>query len=253
MTTVARRETLTSIGDRWSEVKHGHKRWYCRYRCFCGTEFTSNTNDVKAGKVRSCGCGRARRKHGRAGTVEHRAWLKMISRCHRKTDRSYQNYGGRGIVVCDEWRHDFAAFLSHVGLKPGSEYSIDRIDNDKGYEPGNVRWATRTVQNRNRRITVRDSSGRPIADVAEQAGVVHPRLAVERLRHGATTEGAVLTPKRFEDYQVVTNYEVVASSTGTHLLLALACGCMAKRQHKKSRPIPRVAKCKNHPMRTTNA
>lgn len=77
----------------------------------------------------------------------------MKQRCHNPKDPKYSYYGGRGIAVCDRWksRDGLTNFVADVGLKPGSEYSIDRINNDGNYEPGNVRWATRSMQNRNRR------------------------------------------------------------------------------------------------------
>jgi hypothetical protein len=75
----------------------------------------------------------------------------MKARCSARTGKSYENYGARGIKVCDEWRADFLAFFRHIGPKPGPEYSVDRIDNDGNYEPGNVRWATRSQQAVNQR------------------------------------------------------------------------------------------------------
>ena len=94
-------------------------------------------------------------RHGEATygspTVEYRTWKGMKDRCYNSASRSYHNYGGRGIRVCDEWLNDPKAFIDHIGRKPGPEYSVDRIDNDKGYQPGNVRWATREVQLSNRR------------------------------------------------------------------------------------------------------
>jgi hypothetical protein len=84
-------------------------------------------------------------------TPEYEAWCHMKSRCSRKADKAYPDYGGRGITVCDEWLSDFSAFLGHIGYRPGPEYSVDRKDNNRGYEPGNVRWATRTEQSNNRR------------------------------------------------------------------------------------------------------
>ena len=84
-------------------------------------------------------------------TVEHRAWRKMLNRCYDPNDKSWRDYGGRGIAVCKEWLTNFPAFLAHVGAKPSPELSLDRIDNDGNYEPGNVRWATRLEQRHNRR------------------------------------------------------------------------------------------------------
>ncbi len=75
----------------------------------------------------------------------------MKTRCYNTKYRDYAHWGGRGITVCDAWRDDFAAFFAHVGVRPSRGHSIDRIDNERGYEPGNVRWATYSQQNNNRR------------------------------------------------------------------------------------------------------
>lgn len=93
-------------------------------------------------------------KHGMIGTPEYKTWARMKNRCFNVGGPDYPNYGGRGITVCEEWRSDFMAFFNHVGPRPTPKHSIDRIDNDKGYEPGNVRWATVAEQNLNRRPIV---------------------------------------------------------------------------------------------------
>lgn len=84
---------------------------------------------------------------------EARALSDAIRRCHDTRCAAWPNYGARGITVCDEWRTTggCAAFIEHVGRRPSKRHSLDRIDNDRGYEPGNVRWADRTTQNNNRR------------------------------------------------------------------------------------------------------
>lgn len=82
----------------------------------------------------------------------------MISRCYNPKLRWYVYYGGRGITVCDEWRESFLAFYTYMGPRPIG-HSIDRIDNNKGYEPGNCRWATSQSQIRNRRINGNNKSG----------------------------------------------------------------------------------------------
>lgn len=83
--------------------------------------------------------------------AEYGIWAGIIKRCENRNNHAYPRYGGRGIGICAEWRHDFPAFLAHVGPRPSPVHSVDRINNDGNYEPGNVRWATPTDQARNRR------------------------------------------------------------------------------------------------------
>lgn len=94
-------------------------------------------------------------KHGHArrsgASPEWKTWVGIIKRCTDPSEKCYPRYGGAGVTVCDEWLSSFTTFFAHIGTKPSSKHSIDRIDNNRGYEPGNVRWATATEQNRNRR------------------------------------------------------------------------------------------------------
>lgn len=119
-----------------------HRRAYLK--CHCGKVFVSLLDNVRRSKVRSCGC--LVYKHGEsARSTEYTAWANMKQRCNNPKNPRYRCYGGRGIKVCREWL-DYSTFLQDVGRKPSPELSIDRINNDGDYEPGNVRWATTQQQ-----------------------------------------------------------------------------------------------------------
>lgn len=130
--------------------------WHCR--CACGQEKIVSSHDLTSGRVPSCGCWRKERiaakarTHGQSKTPEYQAWARAKNRCHNRRDPQFPSYGARGISMHPEWRHSFVAFLEHIGPRPSTAHSLDRIDNDRGYEPGNVRWATDQEQQRNRRF-----------------------------------------------------------------------------------------------------
>ena len=139
-------------------TKNRHLLWRCK--CDCGNETVVLATNLIAGKTASCGCleeeSRANRctKHNLYHTIAYRAWAGMIQRCTNKNLRCYKHYGGRGITVCAEWKADFQSFYAHVSALPHFNEkgrSLDRINNDGNYEPGNVRWATKSEQNKNRR------------------------------------------------------------------------------------------------------
>lgn len=150
-----------------------------RLRCDCGTEYTALLSHLCRGDIKSCGCQRSEKASERMRQLRgispdgyrlpsangmtshplHDIWRGMLDRCENPRNKRYPRYGGRGITVCERW-HDIRTFAAdierEIGMKPsrcpecGGKYSLDRIDNDHGYEPGNVRWATASEQNLNK-------------------------------------------------------------------------------------------------------
>lgn len=142
----------------------GNYRWWCR--CSCGRELPVRGSSLKIGRARSCGClqrdraaeqakkmGAANLRHGATGTPEWIAWHNIRQRCGNPNAKEYDNYGGRGIKVCDRWQGEtgFENFLVDMGSRPSSRHSIDRFPDQNGdYCPENCRWATAKEQQRNR-------------------------------------------------------------------------------------------------------
>jgi hypothetical protein len=113
-------------------------------------------------------------KGKKKSSPEYKSWSGIHDRCLNSNDKHYHRYGGRGIKIADVWVNDFEAFRAYVGFRPAPGYTIDRIDNDGNYEPGNVRWATGKEQARNRssnRLIEFNGSKMPLAQACEQAGI----------------------------------------------------------------------------------
>lgn len=148
---------LTAV-QKVGRTKQGNALWECK--CDCGKTCIVRSNDLKSGNSKSCGCFKrslssARMtKHGMTGTKIHDLWCNIKQRCSCKNNTQFASWGGRGITVCEEWKNNFEAFYEYVSKLPhfGEKgYSLDRINNDGNYAPGNVRWATAKEQANNRR------------------------------------------------------------------------------------------------------
>jgi hypothetical protein len=196
---------LHRVGDRFgrwvvaSDEPHypKPKRTYWLCRCACGTEDIILYNNLRRGQSKSCGClaERIKTTHGMTKTPEWDIWSAMRGRCNNPGDKRFADYGGRGIKVDDSWR-DFSNFYRDMGPRPTPDHSLDRINNDGNYEPGNVRWATRKEQQRNRAITaVVEWRGetKPVAEWAEILGMEYQTLSC-RLRRGWSVERAMSHP-----------------------------------------------------------
>ena len=138
-----------------------------RCQCDCGDLVTVRSDLLRRGETTSCGCFRreairtrmmgnipASKTHGMQGSKTYAAWAAAIQRCENPKHAHYARYGGRGIRVCKRWRDSFSAFLEDMGEAPVG-LTLDRADNNRGYEPGNCRWATHRVQQYNRSNNVR--------------------------------------------------------------------------------------------------
>jgi hypothetical protein len=114
-------------------------------------------------------------KHGGSDSPEYSAWKAMRQRCLNPKNPRYDSYGGRGITVCDEWRH-FIGFLQDMGQRPSPSHSLERRDNDGNYTKENCMWALPKVQSRNRRVT-RYATGIPLAELAQKHGLPQNTLS----------------------------------------------------------------------------
>jgi hypothetical protein len=194
----------------------GPAKWLCF--CDCGGRVVTRGDCLRGGQV-SCGCltrevtsarvkaAPPRLKHGGSSggkSDEYKIWSGIVRRCENVNSRAYKNYGGRGIGICDRWRNGnggrsgYELFLADVGPRPSRNHSIDRIDVDKGYHPGNVRWADWHTQMRNTRKTrYVEYDGQKLAasEAAQKYGVPYASL-LQRLNAGWSAERALKQPIR---------------------------------------------------------
>lgn len=140
----------------------GRRKWACV--CDCGKRVVVSTDNLRRGNSRSCGCwkierlSKMRTTHGESNNYLHHIWDGIKQRCLNPKSTFYSEYGGRGIRICDEWKCDYSEFSRYIrenlGERPSPEYTIDRVNNNAGYTPGNLRWATPGEQSRNKRNNV---------------------------------------------------------------------------------------------------
>lgn len=174
--------------------------WFCI--CECGEKAVIRGMDMRHGKTTSCGCVKLARitalkySHGLSHSPENQVWTQMIQRCTNPKNKSFKNYGGRGIKVCDRWLNSFANFYADMGPRPSDEHSIDRTNNDGNYEPGNCQWVKRKAQSRNtrgNRLLTFDGETKCLVEWAEDcgidAGVVRARIGM-----GWTVAKALIVP-----------------------------------------------------------
>ena len=170
------------------------RRWVCR--CVCGTLTTVRQSHLRTGNTRSCGC--LYERHGMYRVPQYQAYDQMNRRCSNPNDKGFANYGGRGITVCDRWKHSFAAFLEDMGERPSKKHSLDRIDNDGPYSPDNCRWGTREQQNNNKRTNRFLIFHGETLTISQWARRLHVHFCTlqYRLRRGWSVERTLTEPVR---------------------------------------------------------
>lgn len=197
------RLTVISEAQPIKEGKDERLRPAVLCKCDCGNEKVVRIMCLKRGTCVSCGCEAREKaskrlfKHGMTHTRLFSIWDGMLDRCYKTFSIEYNNYGGRGIIVCDEWKSEFINFYNWAianGYKDG--LTIDRIDNDGNYEPNNCRWATYQRQARNRRsnhlLTFKGET-KPIVEWSEIVGIKADTIW-HRLKSGKSIEYALTTP-----------------------------------------------------------
>jgi hypothetical protein len=188
------------LGNRFGKLtvlKHtgffkSHAVWLCR--CDCGKEQTVVGYHLRRGDTKTCGCTHPRQTHGlsKSRLPEYSVWRNMRQRCRNANNFDYHNYGSRGIDVCKRWE-DFGDFLSDMGPRPSPKHQIDRIDNNRGYEPENCRWVVCKKNNRNRnnnRLVSYRGETRCVTEWAEIVGLSAGTLW-NRLKRGWPVERAL--------------------------------------------------------------
>lgn len=183
--------------------RSGRAAWACM--CSCGTTVEVVSHALTSGHTKSCGCWKDERnrgtqpKHGHARrgvkrTPTYKTWQAMMTRCYNEKVKSFKDYGGRGIKVCDEW-HLFENFFAYMGNRPEG-MTLDRIDSDKWYTPDNCRWATKIIQARNtkaNRIVTFGGKQMTQAEFAEVIGLKQSTVSY-RLQKGWTPKQIAETP-----------------------------------------------------------
>lgn len=179
--------------------------WECK--CDCGNTKAISGAELRRGHTRSCGCFEAESRstraitHGLSNKRIYITWRNMMLRCHNPSHKSHEGYGSRGIRVCDDWKVSVESFCAYVSQLPHygeKDRTLDRINNNGNYEPGNVRWATATEQNRNKRtckVIEFNGKSQNVSEWASELNMIDITLGA-RLRKGWSVERALTTPVR---------------------------------------------------------
>ena len=199
---------LTYIKD--TKIQKGQR--IALFRCDCGNFKEINITSAKRLDSTSCGCylsklaSERNKTHGLSKTPEYETWSGIKNRIFNSNDRVYHMYGGRGLCMSMEWRESFETFLSDMGPRPSKYHSIERRDNNRGYEKDNCYWATPLEQTRNRSNTLMvtfNGIRKPLADFCDDYKIAYHTVRA-RLKYGATLENALTIPVRGKECHLPT-------------------------------------------------
>lgn len=192
--------TVLSRTQKPNGIKNTHAYWKCE--CDCGKTIVAQGSLLKNGSIQSCGClqKEVNTTHGMRHTPIYTEWCTMKQRCYNSNNKSYKDYGGRGITMCEPWRNSFEAFYDDVSKLTnfGEEgYSLNRIDNNGNYEPNNVEWAddvTQANNKRNNHLITYNGKTQTIAQWAKEAGINQYTLYNRILTYHWSVERALTEP-----------------------------------------------------------
>lgn len=181
--------------------KNSQSYWNCV--CDCGNNCVINGAKIKNGHTKSCGCllkeerGKKSITHGRSHTPEHNVWMAMKSRCYNQKNKSYTDYGERGVIMCERWlgKDGFINFLYDMGERPSNKHEIEREDNNGIYDPQNCSWQLRKKQANNKRsnrVIEFNGESKTMAQWAEKFGISGHTIG-KRLKRGWPVDRAIKT------------------------------------------------------------
>lgn len=181
--------------------------WLCK--CDCGNIIKAASQNLKSGNTKSCGClnkeiaTKVNTKHNMYGTRLYKIWCNMKNRCYNQNVKAYNDYGGRGIKVCDDWLNKENGFINFYNWAINNGYkddlTIDRINNDGNYEPSNCRWATILEQSHNKRNSIKltyNNETKHISELAKEYGLTRDCLWERLYVLNWNLEKALLTPPK---------------------------------------------------------
>lgn len=202
---------ITTIGKRFNRltviglpIQLPGERIKVLCRCDCDKELYVNCLNLVHKNTKSCSCLMIDKlkqnvtKHGLSKSHAYNTWVGMKQRCYNKNNPSYPDYGQRGIIVCDEWINSFETFILDMGKKPSINHSIERVNNNLGYSKNNCIWATRKVQNSNKRSSLYftyNGKTQTLNDWSEETEIKVDTLWM-RIKRGWTLEKTLTTNLR---------------------------------------------------------